>query len=182
MKVCFLDVDGVLNLYPQCWIDYINMKLNTEIKTLDEAKNVLSYKTYTDLKRDYRESDYKRNLEVRKGADAFSHFLKRNGYKVVIITSRPVEEHPRLIDGTIEWLKKNHILFDEIMFERNKPGAVVTKYPDLSFGVDDDKSRANLLGRWGYKIFLMDNNHNHGDTVKNVTRVFTFDEIIEAVK
>jgi len=92
MKVCFLDVDGVLNFYPQCWIDYINMKLNTEIKTLNEAKNVLSYKTYTDLKRDYRESDYKRNLEVRRGAGAFSQFLKKNGYKIVITTSRPVED------------------------------------------------------------------------------------------
>ena len=182
MKVCFLDVDGVLNFYPQCWIDYINMKLNKEIKTLDEAKNVLSYKTYTDLKRDYRESNYKRNLKIRKGADAFSHFLKKKGYKIIIITRRPFEEHPGLIDGTIEWLKKNHILFDELLFERNKPAAVITKYPDLLFGVEDSRYHANLLGRWGYKIFLMDNNNNHGETEKNVTRVFTFDEIIEALK
>lgn len=182
MKVCFLDVDGVLNFYPQCWIDYINMKLNTEIKTLDEAKNVLSYKTYTDLKRDYRESDYKRNLEVRRGAGAFSQFLKKNGYKIVITTSRPVEEHPGLVDGTIEWLKKNHILFDEFVFDRNKPVAVIMKYPELSFGVEDSRYHANLLGRWGYNIFLIHNKHNRGETAKNVIRVFTFDEIIETVK
>lgn len=182
MRVCFLDVDGVLNSYPQCWIDYINMKLNAEIRTLDEAKNILSYKTYRDLKREYRESEYKRNLEMRKGGDAFIHFLKRNRYKIVILTSRPFEEHPGLIDGTIKWLNKNHILFDEILFERNKPATVITKYPDLSFGVEDSRYHANLLGRWGYKIFLMDNNHNNGETVENVTRVFTFDEIIEALK
>lgn len=182
MKVCYLDIDGVLNLYPQCWIDYINMKLNRKIETLDEAKKVLSYRTYTDLKREYRESNYKRSLKIRKGADSFSHFLKRNGYKIVILTSRPYEEHPGLVNGTVEWLEKHHILYDELLFERNKPAAAVSKYPDLLFGVDDSKHDANLLGRWGYKMFLMDNTHNQGEIVKYVTRVFGFDEIIEALE
>lgn len=181
MKACFVDLDGVLNYYPKCWLNYIYLKTGLNIKNLELAKQTLPYKSYIDLKRDYRESDYKLNLEIRDGACTFSHFLKRKEFKIIIKTQRPIKEHPCLFKGTIEWLRRNNILFDEILFNNNNPFMVLSKYPDLSFGVDDDRHYANLLGRWGYRIFLI-NNHNQGEVGKNVTRVSTFNEIIEALK
>ena len=42
-KICCFDVDGVLNYYPQCWIDYVNLTQGTDFDDLNVMKNTLPY-------------------------------------------------------------------------------------------------------------------------------------------
>ena len=64
MKYASLDIDGPISKYPQCWIDYINIKENSNFTSKQEAKEKIGLENYKKLKHSYRLSDYKANLPV----------------------------------------------------------------------------------------------------------------------
>ena len=100
-------------------------------------------------------------------------------YHIVIITSRPVKEHPSLLKQTINWLQKNDIEFDDLIFDESKHIAVLKRYPHLCFGCEDHRYYANLIAEWGYKMYLLDNRYNQGEIHKNVTRIKSLVELLE---
>ena len=51
MKKAIVDIDGVLNYYPQTFIDFMNEVYNFDFKTLKEIKQTITYETYKKNKR-----------------------------------------------------------------------------------------------------------------------------------
>lgn len=149
-KKCSIDLDGVLNYYPQCWVDFINMETGLNFKDKDEAKAKLSVKKYDYLKDKYRKSDYKANLKVRKEGLNFVEYLKRKGYFIIIATSRPFERYPLMYDMTKKWLDKNNVPYDKLERKEN-----IKKY-QLDFHIDDEIDDANNINNLGYKVFLFE--------------------------
>ena len=187
-KVCYFDIDGVLNNYPECWLEFIRMKLPSKdsrteyiLGDLNRAKHNIPYQEYKDLKWEYRESGYKENISITPMAPEITYDLHQRGYHIVIITARPVKEHPSLFKQTINWLQKNNIEFDDIIFDMDKHIAVLKRYPHLNFGVEDHRYYANLVASWGYHMYLLDNKYNQGDIHKNVTRIKSLVEILEGM-
>jgi len=185
-KVCYLDIDGVLNNYPKCWLDFLQGKLLSDdsrtqyiIKDLRRAKHNIPYQIYKDLKWEYRESGYKTTIPTTPMAPEITYDLHQMGYHIVIITARPVKEHPSLFKQTVDWLQKNSIEFDDLIFDEDKHIAVLKRYPHLKFGVEDHRYYANLVASWGYKMYLLDNKYNQGEIHKNVTRIKSLVEILE---
>jgi len=43
--------------------------------------------------------------------------LKKKGYEIIILSARPVKEYPKLWGDTLEWLKKNKIVYDAVFFQ-----------------------------------------------------------------
>ena len=93
---------------------------------------------------------------------------------------RPLR-HPQLLIRTVHWLEKNDILFDDILF-CDSALEVVSKYPDLTFGVEDEPYVANTMAGWGYKMFLMHNGRNMDNLHRNVTVVDGFEDIMGLIR
>lgn len=180
-RVCYCDLDGVFAPYPECWLKFIEIQTGKHFDYLEEAKENLSYADYSGLKNDYRSSDFKYSLKPRRGSSDFTKFLRQEGYSLVVATTRPMG-HPQLMIRTIRWLDKNDIIFDDILFCDGELD-VVSKYPALSFCVEDEPRVADIMARWGYQVFLMRSSHHETDNFhKNVIVVKGFDEIMEMIK
>lgn len=178
-KICGLDIDGVLNLYPDPWVDYLNKQLGENFQDLNEAKEQVSYTAYKDLKWAYRESGIKATLEVRPGAKEVLERLKSMEYDILILTSRPFAQHPCLFKQTVDWLALRELPYDGIIFGDDKYVKVLTQVPNLRFLVDDHRYHAMQVARWGYNSFLVDNIYNQGDLDPKVHRIETLEEIFD---
>ena len=184
-KICYLDIDGVLNDYPECWLNFLKARLSSDsrntyvLKDLNRAKNNIPYQVYKDLKWEYRESGYKEDIISTPNASKVTGNLRAMGYHICIITSRPVKQHPSLFKQTVNWLNKNNIRYDDLIFDEDKHISILKRYPHLDFGVEDHRYYANLVADWGYKMYLLDNKYNQGEIHKNVTRINSLVEISE---
>lgn len=178
--LCYCDLDGVFAPYPKGWLEFIETKTGKHFDSLEAAKECFSYAAYVSLKSEYRSSDFKYNLIPRRDSSDFTKFLHDEGYLIVIATMRPLR-HPQLLIRTVHWLEKNDILFDDILF-CDSALEVVSKYPDLTFGVEDEPYVANTMAGWGYKMFLMHNGRNMDNLHRNVTVVDGFEDIMGLIR
>lgn len=183
-KVCALDIDGVLNDYPKCWIDFVNIKTATEFADLNDIKNTLTYDTYRKLKEDYRLSGIKERLKPNENASLLTQELKKLGYTIIIITARPANKYPALYSQTLNWLKNNNICYDSIYFgQQDKHAKILSEAPNIKFMIEDNSYIANMVSRWGYKVFLLTNQYNYNLTLeKNVVRIDNLIEVLKYVK
>lgn len=176
--VCGFDIDGVLNNYPQSWLDFVYEQTGKVFLDLNELKSTLSYKEYKDLKYKYRESGYKGLLPASEHAAYTTQYLQNIGYHIVILTSRPFDKHPNLFRQTVDWLEYHEIAYDNLIANENKYVEVLSRYSNLKFFVDDHRYYANMIAKWGYKVFLLDNPYNQGQIEDSVERIQNLKEVI----
>lgn len=178
-KVTAIDLDGCLIKYPECWIDFVNLELKSNFKTLNEMKEVLTYNQYKKIKKKYRTCGVKTSLPAKKNAKKLIDTLRNNGYKIIILTSRPYREHREIWRDTMAWLKNNKIEIDGIIWEKEKHWAVLKEFPYMNFMVEDNAEIANQVARIGYKVYVVDNEYNQQPLEKNCSRIFDLEEIIK---
>lgn len=150
-KTVTLDIDGVLNNYPSCWLDYIELQQKKRFVTIADAKKELGQDVYSDIKEKYRTSGYKSMLPVNPLAPAFTKFLKEKGYKIIIATSRPFDSYEGLRKLTLEWLTNNGIIFD---FLEKKNETLLSNYNPL-FHVDDELEHVHFFLEKKVKVFIV---------------------------
>lgn len=116
---------------------------------------------------------------------AYDALKKLNeAYEVVIVTGRP--ESAR--DVTLEWLSKHFLgLYREVHFtshydsdhsKRRKKSDIV-KELGINIFIEDALHFAADVAESGIPVFLIDTPWNQGETPPNVTRVYSWDEILE---
>jgi uncharacterized HAD superfamily protein len=177
-KICAFDIDGVLNYYPAPWVDFLNKQLVENFTDLNDAKRQVPYQIYKDLKWEYRESGIKAHLKYRTGAREVTKKLKELGYMIIILTSRPFDEHKTLFKQTTDWLDAGHIQYDSIISSKQKYVEVLTKAPNIRFLVDDHRYYVNSVSKWGYNTVLVDNKYNQGPLEPKVTRIKNLKELL----
>jgi uncharacterized HAD superfamily protein len=165
-------------MYPDPWVDFLNKFLGTAYRDLNEAKERVSYKAYKDIKYNYRECGIKATLPVRPGAAKLTKSLKDIGYTILVITSRPFDEHKSLYKQTTDWLDAKSIVYDGLIFGKDKHIQVLTQAPHLRFMVEDHRYYANLVSQWGYKVFLVNSKYNQGEEMDRVYRINDLSEIL----
>jgi len=175
--VCAVDIDGVLVDYPNCFIAFINERLNKFFVTLFDVNKELSKKEIMDIKDEYRKSGAKQNVAVIASGKNLIAELKNMGYSVVLLTKRPYKKYLRIFADTKINLDNNGVQYDAILFDSEKHKVIVKEFPNLEFMVEDNLRIANEVGAWGTKVFLIDNIYNQGSLNDNVTRVKSLDEI-----
>lgn len=178
-KTCIFDIDGVLNYYPQCYIDFVNKELGLKLETLDVIKTVLSQKDYKALKYKYRTCGIKEELKVRQSAKDLMYKLKQMGYYIIVLSSRPVDKINALIMQTTNWLKDNGIDYDYLMFGENKHLDIIQKFGNVEFVVEDNRAFANNIAKHGNQVFLINNDCNKGKLVMGVHRICHLNEIVQ---
>ncbi|MBR1368144.1 hypothetical protein RJ53_01005 [Methanocalculus chunghsingensis] len=120
MKIITCDIDGVLNDYPLCWIKYVNNELSADFLTKEEIKSTIGHSDYDNIKDKYRWSEFKANLKCNRNMVNVLQLLKKQGYLIMIVTSRPIGnkmKYPLLEDLTLNWLKKNRIPCDKLYYK-----------------------------------------------------------------
>jgi len=181
-KTCGIDIDGVLNYYPECWLDYIEGVTGIRYKTLGDAKEVIPYNEYRRLKAHYREGGYEASVPAREGSSELTSWLKGQGFRIFLLTKRPVDKHKLQWTQTREWLHKNKITFDGIFADENKHSKIITSFPNLKFMIEDHRAISNLVARWGYRVFLVDNIYNQGPLLSKVVRIVELKEVMPYVE
>ena len=150
-KIISFDIDGVLNDYPQCWVDYINKKMHTKFSSKTEAKKKLGSHKYNKIKHTYRLSNYKYSIPVEKKTVNLMKKLKKK-FKIIIVTSRPFQKYPNMKLNTNKWLVKRKIPFDELYY---KSKLIFTKYPKIFFHIDNEVNDCNFLIKKKINCFVI---------------------------
>jgi uncharacterized HAD superfamily protein len=121
MKLITIDIDGILNNYPICWINYVNNELGTSYQSKEEIKSSIGIDEYNKIKDKYRNSYYKANIMVNYDSLRFLNRLSSEGdFVIFILTSRPIldkKRYPNLEQLTLKWLIKNNIPFDNLHYK-----------------------------------------------------------------
>ena len=113
LPIISFDIDGVLNNYPICFIDYANNISSTNYQTLSDIKNNLDYKH---IKHMYRLDDYKYNIQIDKIVKEIIIELFPK-FQINIFTRRPFHAYNDMFQRTKNWLMNNEILFDELFYK-----------------------------------------------------------------
>lgn len=178
-KICCIDLDGVLNYYPTCWLDFVNIETGLRFDSKKECKEKLSSEKYDFLKDKYRRSDFKANLKIRNGALEFLRHLKDEGYFIVVVTRRPFKDYPLLANMTRKWLEKNNIPFDVL---EKKYIKLLKKFSPLNFHVDDEMESANYMARISKRVFLFSNDNSEKVVNHKIIKVCDFKQIMDAIQ
>tara|TARA_Y100000310_G_scaffold120063_1_gene118787 strand:- start:6956 stop:7849 length:894 start_codon:yes stop_codon:yes gene_type:complete len=156
LKNCIIDIDGVLNNYPDCFFDWVFKEHNISKDEL--VLNMVKYETYKDL---YRISGAKRNLPVNEDSVKALHSLKDEGYSIILMTNRPSIEYKNIIFDTMFWLADNDIPYDYLYWSRNNKIVDAFKQTDnISFIVDDSFEVCRDFENMGIKSYVLSQDSN----------------------
>ena len=178
-KVICLDIDGILCDYTTTWLKFIENNFPGElviytkedVTSLDLSMTLKNPSKYKELKHLFRESGAKRQAIVNPGAKELLIRLSKN-YKIVLVTARPVQIYKRIYADTIEWLKKNELYFDFLVFEEDKRNWVITHKDKVEFCLEDSPNQAKQLDAYGIKVYLLDCSYNKEvEETETLTRI-----------
>jgi hypothetical protein len=145
--VVALDIDGTLGNYHAHFLwfaeRWLGMPMPSEYdinpgRRLHEFMNV-PHHIYRECKLAYRQGGLKRFMPVYPGAAELTHNIRNAGAEVWICTTRPYMRLDNIDPDTREWLGRNHIDYDAVIFEGVPLGdRITTKYEDLvrQVGID----------------------------------------------
>ncbi|MDI6730795.1 MAG: hypothetical protein QMD06_04565 [Candidatus Altarchaeum sp.] len=181
-KNCILDLDDTISDSVEHWIEYVSKKTHNSFDNLNVIKDSLSYSKYKEIKGEYRESGEKLNIKVKEGAVKLCKKLKELGYTIIILTRRPFYLHKCLFSVTKNWLYKNDIIYDALLMEDKKHLRIISEIENCRFVVDDNRYICNVIGNFGFKVFLLNNIYNQGELNNNVIRIKKLIDILKYVK
>jgi uncharacterized HAD superfamily protein len=188
-KIAVFDLDGVICNYPENWLEFLNNKFYTsyrlnDVKDLELIAPEIPRKEYYEAKFEFRESGLEAlSPKPIKYSKKVLEYLKRNGYTIVILSSRPYRKHKRLFADTIQWLNIHKIPFDCILWDENKEERIIKEIPNISFIVEDNPETVYKLSKIGnIKIYILDKPYNKNiSKILNVKRIKKLTEIISDI-
>ncbi len=133
------------------------------------------------LKEDFYRGGGFRDLPIIEGAAEGLDSLRRDGYKIVLITARPYWDYKRIYADTLHWLKAGNIAYDMLLFNKDKAEAV-QKYifpaQPVAFIEDRDKHALEIV-EIGVPVLLIDYEYNrHISDGPLLSRVSDWPEIV----
>ena len=182
-----IDIDGVLTNENDFVLECMS-KFNYE-NNLGYMKNPYEYEfnkvNYNDeQKMEYREkyfNDYVDNYKARRYASEVIKMLKEDGNKIYIITARYTSIHNEKMRQRVrEWLKKNDIYYDEVVFTVSPKVDKLKEYK-IDLMIDDSPKNIPFMAKVT-KIFCFDNPYNRDLEIENVTRVYSWYDIFMKYK
>lgn len=186
MKKAIIDIDGVLNHYPQTWLDFLENEKGLKFENLKDVKNTLSYKQYKEYKEEYRYSKYKNDAKVRSDAKLLFDLLHNKGYLIYIITARPLFKYD-LLENTILWLQKNGLKYDYIYCSQKKDFTIFEKFGHIDLVIEDNcdniEKIRNINGPYNCRYFIVNNKDNkeYGDNLQTFTRIDGLYKVLEVL-
>ena len=181
-QLIIFDIDGVINNYPDCYLDWVESDTGIRYESMDNIKAQLDIETYENIKEKYRLSGAKRNQDVNLATIETMQKLVEMGETIILYTTRPVSKYKRIYSDTLHWLKKNKIPFEAIFWSDLKKEDVYKLGLKIKFIVEDDMDNARFFNHEGYKVFLIDKDHNRSYSNQLTTRISSVNEILKVFK
>lgn len=195
-RILAVDIDGVLADWFGGLLLYAEQHYERPFhpECLDNH-HISAVKTYglsktdeEELKAGFIESGGYRSL-ASLGGEATLRRAKDNGYKVLLLTSRPEKRHRRAYGDTIEWLHSGGVAYDLIFFGANKTDVVAEEiYPgSITFMIEDRLDNAVAIAKHYPEttVLLINRPYNtigSGDErYPNIKRVDTWEEIEDII-
>ena len=186
-----IDIDGVLTNYERDAIDY-GTKMSVEEKwpiDIDVSKylEVNAFKWNKEQSQKFVDKyfvKYLKETPVRTFAPEVIERLKHEGNKIYLITARHDEEMPqeyygKIQDLTKQWLKKQNIKYDEIIFKREKLQPCIEKKIDVMIE-DSPENILNLSKQ--IKVIKFDCQYNKHINNENVETAYSWYHIYRIIK
>lgn len=104
--------------------------------------------------------------------------LKEEGHEIVIVTARWPEGNCDVYGLTLEWLKKNDIIYDDIVFNASDKSKVALE-KKLDVFIDDSFKNCISVANIGVKAYIIDSRTNKGLESENVTRVYSWPDVYD---
>jgi hypothetical protein len=180
-KIVGIDVDGVLGEYHDYFVQFAKTRGHA-FDDFWELKKALPTIVYEQLKSEYRQSGWKADMPVRKGAVELTHKLKEMGYQIVILTARPYKEYSRIYPDTLSFLNKNDIKFDAIIWDEQKHIKIINKFPNMEFMIEDTPSIARDVAREGYTVFMPKGPNNELGDFGLHPKIVEVDDLLQIFK
>ena len=180
MKNVIIDIDGVVNYYPQTILNFCKNEKGIDCETLLELKETVPYRKYQDFKNEYRKSDYKHNADIRKNIKVLIEYFKSQGYFIIFLTARQANES--MIQNTIKWLKKNDIYFDYIYFSHKKDLQVYEKFGSTDVVIDDSVANLEKISKLkpNARYYLISNKDNQ--KYKKSKEIVEINDLLEIIQ
>jgi uncharacterized HAD superfamily protein len=167
-EVVLFDIDGVINNYPICFLDWVQKATRDSFSSIEELKSKLDLKAYEELKTKYRLSGAKRTQPVNEKTVELMTKLKKQGETIILFTNRPVTKYKKIYSDTLYWLKKNNIPFSAIFWSDYHQKEDIYKLQfKFKFIVEDNLDNAKNFCHEGYKVYLLNNKENSAIKYKN---------------
>jgi hypothetical protein len=195
--VVALDIDGSLGDYHGHFLDFAEKYFGEPFPAPEEINPGLKLwqhmgielREYRDAKLAYRQGGWKRWMPVFDGAAALAKTLRIYGAEVWICTTRPYLRLDNIDPDTREWLRRNNIEYDAVLFGDEKYHELVRQVGrSRIIGVLDDLpeclSEANQCGI--NSIWMMDRPYNKHFKPKWADRIDNLwdlrDALMEAIE
>lgn len=178
-EVVVFDIDGVINNYPDCFVDWVNINKKTSFKSLGNIKCQMNIEEYEKTKEEYRLSGDKRFQPINVDTVETITKLKSLGYKIVLYTVRPVNTYKRIYSDTLQWLNTNNIRFDSIYWSDYSKEDFYKLGLKIKFVVDDTLSNVVLFSKEGIKTYLLDKDYNKSDKDEGYIRIQKVSDILK---
>lgn len=107
--------------------------------------------------------------------------LKEEGNQIILITARWPAGNFDERQVTLDWLKENHIPYDEIVLDAENKAKVALERK-LDVFIDDSFKNCTEVANAGIKTYIMNTRTNQGLEDKNITRVFSWPDILDKIK
>ena len=126
-KTVIFDIDGVLSMYPEAFIDFVNDVTGSHhhisaLKSPDDLWMAMgmSMEDYQRLKREFWEQNGGETMEPVPCAIETVKRIKSMGFAVVAVTSRNKKDLEKTELATYRWLRQYQLDFDGVYFEQDK--------------------------------------------------------------
>jgi len=124
--VVALDIDGTIGDYHGHFLNFAKGWFNLpmpEPSTINPGLRLWEHmgvrvEDYRMCKLAYRQGGLKRTMPAYPGADTLTSALRRAGAEVWICTTRPYLRLDNIDPDTREWLRRNNIEYDAVLFDR----------------------------------------------------------------
>lgn len=187
-SVVIFDIDGVIADYDLSFSSFCEKK-GYVVKDRDQRRKY-SYTEFLNVSQSQIEKLINEYIVTGKFRDVpifnetvkFMKLLKHNGYKIILLTARPVWEHTRIEWDTIHWLLSNGIPFDKILFDKDKSDAIEKHIHPIKplFIIEDRDKHAVELSHLGHVVYLLNRSYNvnfNVDNYNNILRIGNIEEI-----
>lgn len=160
-----VDIDGVLCDYAagfSGWIaathpDHINIAMRDQVLAqhtwMDGPSVGMSNTTWKEMQHKFRTCGGNRNMPAFDDAAAFTRWCREQGFLIILLTSRPIDQYPNIYTDTVVWLAKAGMEFDIVWWAQEKGDfmQLASLTPDwFRFYVDDDIRYVRQVVASGY--------------------------------
>lgn len=174
-----MDIDGTMALWHEHFLWFASEYLGREMpRAYDSPRSLAAHMgvtkaVYRTVKLAYRQSGLKRAVPVVPGAAEMAEAVRKADAEFWVCTTRPYLRLDNIDPDTREWLARNEIGYDGVLFGESKWRDLKTLVGSSRVvGVADDlPEMASVAHRAGMPAYLINRPHNKSWTPEGVRRV-----------